>query len=48
MRKRYLQDYKMFAEADNFDGEETMGEAGPSTEGGASKDGEEADVDVES
>ena len=44
MRKRYLQDYKMFAEADNFDGEE----AGPSTEGGASKDDEEADVDVES
>ena len=46
MRKRYLQDYKMFAGADNFESEVPMGDAGPSTEGGG-EEGDGGEVNVE-
>ena len=56
MRKRYLQDYAMFAESDNFVAEVSMDD-NPFTEGAATsaegaeddEDGEgDEDVDVES
>ena len=41
MRKRYLQDYKMFAEADNYDGAgvEATTDESPFIEGGTSAEG---------